>query len=397
MNRPLACCAALALAITASAQVDVIVVDAAGGPGADYTSIAPALAVAQPGDVLLLRTGTYAEALIGLGVVLQGDVGSVVDIGRIVVSSVPLGQTVVVRDVDVAGVASGPALDVVDCDGSVRLEGCTIAEGAGLGAGGARVRDSAAVAFDDCRLGGSLPSGMGSVASLFLLRSHATVHDSLVAGVDGLSWPLGPTPGTPGVEINGGSLFVQGSVLLGGDGGHGVGALPGADGGAGLFCSGMSPDVDVLGSQLVGGQGGTSTGGAGNDGVPSLVFSGSVTHLPGQARSTRVPSPRREGEPVTLRYAGAPGDLVLALYSPGATAPLTFWQLDGPLLIGPHLVVLFAGTVPPTGMLLQNGVTPQLPLGFLGQTFHIQSVFIDGTPQAISSSPSVVTVLDSSL
>ena len=52
------------LAPVASAAAGVVVIDPSNGPGTDYTSItAYLLDVPANGDVLLLRSGTYAKTL----------------------------------------------------------------------------------------------------------------------------------------------------------------------------------------------------------------------------------------------------------------------------------------------------------------------------------------------
>ncbi len=50
----------LACAGAARAQGALLVVDAAGGPGSSFTSLADAVAAAADGDTLLVRSGAYA-------------------------------------------------------------------------------------------------------------------------------------------------------------------------------------------------------------------------------------------------------------------------------------------------------------------------------------------------
>jgi len=45
------------LVATAAAQDGVLVVDAAGGPGSQFTDIPPAVAAARPGDRIVVRAG----------------------------------------------------------------------------------------------------------------------------------------------------------------------------------------------------------------------------------------------------------------------------------------------------------------------------------------------------
>jgi len=54
----LAALASLSLAALGSAST--YVVDSSGGVGSDFTDIPPAIAAAQPGDVLLVLSGNYS-------------------------------------------------------------------------------------------------------------------------------------------------------------------------------------------------------------------------------------------------------------------------------------------------------------------------------------------------
>jgi hypothetical protein len=52
------------------------IVDAANGPGAHFTTLAPAIAAAQEGDLVLVRAGTYRPVTVSKGLRLVGEPGA---------------------------------------------------------------------------------------------------------------------------------------------------------------------------------------------------------------------------------------------------------------------------------------------------------------------------------
>ncbi len=90
--------AAIALAAPApiAAQAPIIV-DAAGGPGAQFTQLQPAIDAAGPGAVLLIRAGTYRAFTLAKGLALVGEDGAIVT-GPSAVRDVPAGQHVRIRN-----------------------------------------------------------------------------------------------------------------------------------------------------------------------------------------------------------------------------------------------------------------------------------------------------------
>ncbi|MCA8972151.1 MAG: hypothetical protein KDC95_20355 [Planctomycetes bacterium] len=124
----------LALTSTALAQ-RTWVVDAANGPGTDFTEIAPALTAASDGDVLRVRAGDYRPWTTSKGVALLGDPGAVIHLGIVEVCAVRnlgAGQRFVLRgfqfveDYPLNGADS--YFEATQCKGSVHLE--SLVEGA---------------------------------------------------------------------------------------------------------------------------------------------------------------------------------------------------------------------------------------------------------------------------
>ena len=134
-------CLSLAILVLSSPIVSggqTYVVDAAGGPGVDFTDIAAALLVVQPRDVLLVQPGVYSPFTLTRGVTILG-YGTPQVAGSIVVENVPGGELAVlvnlapvdlaVRDADGVVVIEGfGALETVEIDAcvDVRLSGLTV-------------------------------------------------------------------------------------------------------------------------------------------------------------------------------------------------------------------------------------------------------------------------------
>ena len=90
-------CAALCVSLCAGlpCSANVWVVDDSGGPGVDFTDIPPAVAVAVPGDVILVQPGSYSgfDLYEGLRIVGQGPGVRVT--GQVKVLTVDAGQVAV--------------------------------------------------------------------------------------------------------------------------------------------------------------------------------------------------------------------------------------------------------------------------------------------------------------
>jgi hypothetical protein len=110
--RPALIATGFAVLLGSRALATTYVVDAAGGPGADFTDLPPAVAAAQPGDVLLVLPGSYSAFTCSEGITIVGYGGPTVT-GSVAVTSLPLGRPFVL-----AGV-SPTSLLVTFCDGPV--------------------------------------------------------------------------------------------------------------------------------------------------------------------------------------------------------------------------------------------------------------------------------------
>jgi len=322
--------------VTARADASVLVV----GSGQPFTQITTAVAAAQDGDTILVKSGWYAPFTIdGKGLTLVGDQGAIVFIGifgllpqQSTVKNLTVGQTVVLRGID------GP-LALFGNAGSVRLEGCSIVGQAG-----------------DCS-------------------------------------PLGCIPATPAVDVrNCAPVAITRSSLEGGAGGSYT--VPGFD-----LCTNGAPGLAVENATVAlydtNLAGGTSIGGC-SGGVPFDAAGGTVIDGLAPQHDFVATSPLRKQQLGSLDFAGAPGDLALLLITAG-TDFLAAPEYQGALLVGPILGVAIIGPLPsPTGVLslpLFIGDLP--PAGTDALDLHLQAAYAVGGAFVLAE-PSIVTVLDAS-
>lgn len=171
----------LTLAVAASAQT--FVVDAANGPGTNYTSIAAAIAAVPDGAVLLVRAGTYGGFRIsGKGLHVLGEPATVVQdaaAATIEVDSLAANQTVVLRGLDVSN-PFGPAQILChDCAGAVVVDGCRADNNTTAAGGGLVAMACEQVHVRGCRL----LSGVLSLSSLESRGSNTSVTGSDISSV----------------------------------------------------------------------------------------------------------------------------------------------------------------------------------------------------------------------
>jgi hypothetical protein len=112
--------AAVVLSCALAAQ-STWIVDASGS--GNFLDLPPAIAAAQPGDLVLVRPGSYSPATIGIGIRVVGAPGAGIvsrlpALPYLVVDGIPAGQTCVVRGFEFWNVV----LQVRNCRGQVHLE-----------------------------------------------------------------------------------------------------------------------------------------------------------------------------------------------------------------------------------------------------------------------------------
>jgi hypothetical protein len=366
------------------------------GSGAQFTEVSAALALAVPGNTILVAPGNYAPFTVDKGVSVVGAGADVCSVtvpagstqGAIEVTAVPPGATarVVGFGTRWSTPSAAPRVSVHNCGGRVEL---VDVESLGvqwqvqpyIDAPVLSVVSSAAVVLDDCRLFGhgagfDVPWKAGTVA-LEAVGSRVWLSGSELRG----GWGNEGYGGAALFARSGSSVHVSGSVLLGGSGGSHFGFYEWD-----IYSFDGEEAVSVLQSEVVlaGGPGNRIEGGLGFDiqpyggsgGGPAvrLISDAVVRYAPdavllggvglfgllapttiGELLPTNTliaeplarptlgldPALAQPGDLVTVTASGQAGALHLAFTATQGIAPLT---LPGPfaLHLDPAAVVLLA-------------------------------------------------------
>lgn len=219
------------------------VVDAANGPGANYTSIAVAVAAVPDNSVLFVRPGNYdGFAIQAKGLTVLGGAGVGVT-GPVSVQSTSQTQSVVLRGLTLNSLLlcynTPVTIAVHNCSGAVLLEELTTPAGflfgrcvgtplsvlnspqvvvRECGLAGRTDVDSSTVVFDGGDLFGWIADGPTVVdsAALRLTNSNVQVVGADVRGGDGFQ---ASTAGSPGIELLNSDLrLLPGSSVAAGAG-----------------------------------------------------------------------------------------------------------------------------------------------------------------------------------
>lgn len=416
---------AAAAALCAQAG-NVLVVDATGAGGA-FTQIEAAVQASVDGDVLLVKSGTYASFLIdGKSIDIVADSGaSVLVQGGPRVINLAAGESVLLAGLKVDGIMGVPlfgghGLSLANNAGAVRVEHCELSGASNTfndpncfgwgdtsGWEGAAVNNSANVAFSHCTLKGGrgmhtkdalgcpkiTPGGDGGYA-IGSTNSTVAVHESTLIGGDGGRGASGGDGGD-GIRCPSGAVFVAGSTLQGGKGGYGLDWLTGFGGlgGNGIHMMNGTASATVLDSTLLGGALGQGFLGDGAPGSP--VAAGVPTFYPGFARSFAVAGPARENTNLQIQLDGQPFDFALALVGQ-SDAFLLLPAFSGVLLASSPLFVTL-GSLGATG-----SKSVAVPFGLLapGESealLPLQGVFVGTGLEVVLGSGAHQLLLDSSL
>ena len=243
------------VALTLPAAADILIVDPSGA--GNYFNIQPAVDAAEDGDTILIKTGTYQEAVVvdGKGLTLQADVGADVLIqgGLRIINSLP-GQVNVVADLRVEGAApylfgvDTAGLFVEDNQGPVTARNCEL-----IGAPGNWTSTSGCspVGSGDGFTGAALLDSSGEIALI----------DCLVLGGagDGYTTNCYEVPGEDGgigIHVRDSQVSLCGTTAAGGLGGPG--GEYGGNGGDALFVAGPLAVVQSVNGTYTGADGGTA-------------------------------------------------------------------------------------------------------------------------------------------
>jgi hypothetical protein len=126
-------------ALMAPLAAQTFIVDAAGGAGAQFTSIATAIASVPGGAVLRVRSGVYGQFAISTkDVTILCEPGTIVSVQAsasppVAVRDLTANQQVAIRGLRVVNILGGLAFDISNCAGTVVLDACSSTTGGGGG------------------------------------------------------------------------------------------------------------------------------------------------------------------------------------------------------------------------------------------------------------------------
>lgn len=231
--------------LCASPSAGVLVVGPPGS-GAAFSDVQPAIDAAQPGDTVLVLAGTYGTAsitkplqLIGAGsdlVTLQGPNTA----PQLVVTSIPVGETVVVTGLDLQSLFVGFVVPqamarIASNGGTVVLQDVVLEdhpESFPHTSGNLDVNSSSLVLIESCVLVGGNGGGVGLTSpGMSAAASTVWMMNSTVQG--GTDATL---PGADAIQCTASTLYLGACEVQGGQGGIPFGC--GYQGGAGVFMTG---------------------------------------------------------------------------------------------------------------------------------------------------------------
>ncbi len=114
-------------------QGHVHVVDAAGGPGTDFTDLSQAVSGAADGDLLLVRAGDHRDAisLDGKGLSVVTDVGAAGQVIQVSILNLPAGRFALLQGL--ASRFNSSPMELLQDQGPIWFEGCNLEPSSGWG------------------------------------------------------------------------------------------------------------------------------------------------------------------------------------------------------------------------------------------------------------------------
>jgi hypothetical protein len=261
---------ALAACLATAAHATTWIVDAANGPGTNFTTISAAIAAAQPGDKILVRQATYGEnVVVNKAVTIVGWNATTYPMtvpaapfqfavwGTFGITNIPFGQTCVISGLILARPSpnGGTTVGVLNCAGTVVLDRLIIPNG------GLFVGNSTDVFLEQVQvrhLQGELPP----IPGVTITNSWVQANDLDATGGDLTTEPDFFASAGHALWVENSSIVALARPkLIGGFGGGPWFSSPSTpSGGAAIHCEsgGIVSIVDDVGSSsyLVGGQGG---------------------------------------------------------------------------------------------------------------------------------------------
>ncbi|MBL8768360.1 MAG: hypothetical protein JNL94_13380 [Planctomycetes bacterium] len=409
-----------------SAFAGVLVVDSAGASGA-YLEIQAAVTAAAPGDLVLVRAGTYAAFVVaGKSLSIVADAAATVHVvGDCAIRGLPANSAVVCRGLAFGPplVSPGTRLELTTNLGRIRVEDCSFAPNDAIAIvtqpkPTVLVDACTSVTFARCTSTGRASPDALDAACPALVVSDSTVRieSSTLIGGDGadsqmFSTSILPvaTAGAEALRVAGGDLFLGGSILRGGQGGNGSGDMlvdpcdPPGQSGAGIVIAAPGGLVRSLACTIESGAPGLVHGFCEPLDPPKPIVvtaapgTAQVVVLTGASNSAIADATVDELGTASLLVIGVPGEFVFALIGVGPDA--TFVPALSSVLYesATPLVVVALGAIPASGT-LSLSVPLQLSVPALSAVSgHVQAATCSGSGECRLGSPTVVTILDSAL
>lgn len=403
------------------------------GPGAPYGAIQTAVDAAVDGDVVLVRSGTYAGfQLVGRSVAVVADTGASVAVqGRVLVRNCT--SPVLLAGLDVLGStgsleAERNALTASANFGALRVQDCRLIAmppfpGGSPDRHGALVQDCPNVAITRSSLrGGDMSgdiylNGLAGSSGLVARRSSVALHEGSLQGGRSTFCAYGYVGGDGGEGLRSQDSFVlaAGSDVLGGNGGQ-CSCADGGSAGYGVFATGAAAAVFRLGSTIAAGLPGYGNTpyqcpctplvfccdclSDGSSAAATAAVSGAqVSSLAATRRGLSGANVVRAGSVLSVECAGQPGDFV---YLASSRTPRFVWRPleNGVSLVQPTVQpnrYRILGQVPASGVLQVDVAVPPLPVGVLGDVWHMQAIHDATAGTRHLSSPLTVVVVDPSI
>lgn len=414
-----------AIALTSAVHAGEIIVDRSGA--GDTVDISSALALAQDGDLILVRPGAYAEDLLidGLSVsIVAQHEGSATVEGRLVIRSLSSTQPVLLHGLRFEGVtdplldAQRSTLDAEGLAGELTVARCVFV--------GAPAADSTQ-AFEPVGGAGAHLDGVlrfSARASVFqggdgvdelsctdgdggdglqLESSRAALWGCELEGGSGMSCTFdlgdGPGEGGAGLRAEGSRLFLSGCSATGGAGGENGDfiPLPGGDGGNGAATDALTRLILVDTTSAGGAGGGSFAGPPGASGLP-FAGAGLVRTLPGASEDHETPIFVRAQSLHPIEVRGTPGAVARLHLVPAAPFFFDVTRAAGATPgIGPvPTQELVLGTIPASGVLNASIGIPALPPGATTLEFTFLVVTRSGAMASVLGAPLRVVAIQCS-
>ena len=403
----------IALSLPASVcAADVLVVDEASGPGADFVDLVAAVAAASSGDTILVRDGEYDEIVIdGKSLTLIADGEDVRILARYSRPTVDVRNLVAGQQVTLRGFKTDTGMSVSDSQGSVwfdeiEVDGQTASCSAG-GIDGVSAEDAAAVTITRCTLRGQTNDDLSYPIAfkgdgLSAVNSTVQVYDSLLEGGAGRNpdffYVTVPQPGGAGARIDNSVVSFFGCTAIGGPGGVVQWDLC-----AGTHANGGPGVAFVNATAILQSAESTATGGTANltavcpglwgPSGPAIIGTGQILPLPGFARQLQANSPVRGGETLAFEIEGQPGETPILFVSP-EHRPFPLASFNGVLLVGDTTDLFVVGTLPASGQAEFSFPVPNIGAATGALTFFAQAIFLDPAPGLWLGAGTTVVLLD---